>query len=269
MTSIDISYAALEQLERNIDYCEAMEYYTFIHRLFDAFGRLISNIKTELLNFNKKFKRSELQFYHDSKRFAIANLVKTKYFDKDLMVPIPSGMKVPYIKAVDVINKLFNELDINNTIHELIEYLNTSSDKKSTANTIRKISKMTKLHLEVQLRSVFSNEKTIDVPLHTVISNFNEVLELDKKILDYETIFKQVPEFCEKITLIETLVDKIVTELEHKDHVDRNYIKSLHTLIKTAAVQLDSLGVILIEMSRVEHNFVLVLNKLVVNAEKL
>jgi len=122
--------------------------------------------------------------------------------------------------------------------------------------------------LETKLRSVFSSEKTLDVPLGKVIENFQQVKTIDDRLLGAESIFKQVPVLCSKLDLIEKAIDKIVTDLETKKDIDRAYVKSLHGLVRTTANIFDFFGVCIAELFRVEHNFVLVLEKLVNEAAK-
>lgn len=262
-----VSYVALEQLNLSIQNQPATEAYNFIHRILDLLGRITFNVKAHLDGFNKEFKRSELRFYHESKHFAYANLVKTKYFDKDLMVPIPSGMKVPYLQAVNTIDALFKQLDIQSTVDILITYFKAETAEKPKDIT-NKISKLTKEQLEKELRVVFSSEKTTDVKLHTVISNIQDVFIVDKKILDLEPEFKQVETTCQKLGILEKLIDDVVTKLEKDATLDYVYVRSLQVLVRTAAFQFDAYGVLLAEAQRIEHNFVILLNKLVTEAAR-
>jgi hypothetical protein len=261
-----ISYVALEQLDLTIQDSEALEAYTFIHRILDTFGRILSNIKTNLVHFNKKFKRSELKFLHDSKHFAIDNLYRSKHFNKSLMVPMPSGMKVSYLHAVDALEDLLKKLDIEGTADRLIHYFQNESLSEPNA-VAREISKLTKVELQKGVTSLFSNEKTHDVPLVSVIGTFEEIHEIDQKILKFEETFHKVGSICAKLDQIETEIDQRVTALENnRTHADRSYITALHDLVRTAAFQFDAFGVLIHHEQTIEHNFVLVMQKLIAEA---
>lgn len=264
-----LSHVALEQLENNIQLNEAVEAYNFIHKTLDVFSRLIYNFKTYLLHFEKNsFKRSELRFFHESKKLGYSNFLKKKCYIKDIMIPIPSGMKISYSQAVDILDDLFKKLDIQTILDTLLDYLNTTLSEDPSL-IISKIKKLTKNELETNLNKIFSSKKTFDVPLHSVISSFTEIIELDQKILNYETVFKQVESVVEKLNQIENRIDKLIDQLEtQKESIDRKFIKNFHDLIQISAFQLDAFGVIITEMSRIEHNFTLLLNILVKEAAK-
>ena len=264
-TSI-ISYASLEQLHLSIENSSSLEAYTFIHRIYDNFSRILTNIRTTIFSFNKNFKRSELKFFHEAKTLGVANLFKSRYLDMQVMVPIPSGMKVPYLTAVDTLDRLLTELNINDTLDILLEYFKSTDQKEDPRIIANKINHLTKERLEKELRVVFSANKTGEVPLNKVIASLEEVKDLDTKILKYGQIFQQTTEVCKKIDILEAEIDREVSALETSTELDKNYVKNLYTLVRAAAVALDSYGVILAECQRVEHNFVLVLNKLILAA---
>ena len=257
-----ISYAALEQLKYTIDEDPALEAYNTVHRILDTFGRILSNINTNFTHFNKKFKRSELKFFHNSKVLGLKNLYKTRYFDPNLSIPIPSGMKVSYLQAVETIVKLFKQINIAETLYHLERFQKFADI--NIDDVIKDINKVTKDQVQDDLRTIFSSDKTMEVPLSKVITNLNQVKEIDNYILEYETIFQKVPEYQLKINNIEKNIDILITDMEHnKARLDHNYVRKLHELVSVTAVQIDMFGVVLAEAQRIEHNFVIVLQRLV------
>ena len=257
---------ALEQLGRTILYSDSTESIGFITRIFDTCLRMVNNFKTILRGFRHKFKRSELKAYHDSHIHAYKHFVNTHYFNPSLSVPIPSGMKVPYIRAVETLDSLYTTLRIEDTVKALSDYF-TSVSKAGhilpTGATLSIIGKLARDETEKTLQQIFTADKTLEVKLDTVISSFEEVLSVDERILTYETVFQKVDSICSELDKVEKLIDSIITGLEKQETTNKAEVQSLYELVYTASVQLDMYGVILAEMQRVEHNFVIVLRRLV------
>lgn len=257
---------ALEQLGRTIDYNDATEAIGFITKTLDIFMRMINNFRTSIVGIRKSVKRSELKTYHDSHILAINKLFKSRYFDSSLSVPIPYGMKVPYLQATEIVNDLYKKLDIESTIKVLSEYFSsiTGENRFSTADRVTtSISHITHEDLEQILRQVFTNDKTLEVKLGEVFASFDEILLVDKYILYYDIVFQKVERLCNELDRIERIVDVVVSNLEKQTVVDKTEVQSLYQLVRTAGVQLDAFGVILDSMQRIEHNFVICLRRLV------
>lgn len=263
---LNVSYFALEQLDCPITHSEAIESFDFALRLFDGFARILNNFKTSLVGFNKKFKRSELLTYHESHILLLNQFFKHQQFNIDLSIPIPSGMKVGYLQATTIVEELYKTLAIENTITTLQAYLsavNTAGHLLPAEDTTKAIARVTKDSVETSLRHIFTADKTLEVPLNTVISSFDELIAIDKHILGYNAIFQKAESICNDLDKIEKIIDTLVTSLEQqKTPVDKVAVRSLYKLVMTASVQLDMLGVVYESMQRIEHNFVLVIRRL-------
>lgn len=260
---------ALEHLYLTIEqYEDATEAFGFVIKIFDVFTRLVNNLKVTLNPFRKSFKRSELRAYHESHVMMLSQLFKSKTFDASLQVPIPHGMKVSYIQATTVLEELYKTLDIETTINALSVYFTNVSAAGHilpTSDTLTTISKVTKDSVESQLRQVFTNDKTLEVPVGTVFSSFDEIKTVDTHILTYETIFQKVSDIYKKLESIEDIIDTLITGLEKQQTIDKPSVQALYQLVLTASIQLDMFGVLLAEFQRIEHNFVLVLKKMIMS----
>jgi hypothetical protein len=264
-----VSYIALEHFERRFTASDATEAFGFAVRLFDTFTRLLRNLKITLLGMNKTFKRSELKAYHDGHTLALRDFFKTRTLDYTRLVPIPSGMKVSYADAVSTLDGLYQTLSIDTTISTLLhDFQQMGTAPKDPRTTTKEINRLSKAQVETTLRRLFSTEKTLDVPLGSVIASFETLVRLDQEILGYDAIFQHVPTICADIDKIEIAIDQVVTSLEKQSTIDKAYIAALYQLVRTASVQLDLFGVILAELQRVEHNFVVLLKSLVADAQK-
>jgi hypothetical protein len=271
--ALSISYVGLEQLGVAIDHGEASEGFSFLVRIFDVFTRLVNNFKTSLLGFRRAFKRSELREFHESHRMAINQFFQTATLNINQQVPIPSGMKVSYLRAATELLKLYQLINIQATIAELLAYfaeVDQSGHPLPAAATIKKISCVSKDGVEAELRLLFTADKTLTVPVHTVISTFSELVMVDQHVAAFEPIFQGVERISADLDEIEKAIDHLVTSLEtQRGQIDRGTVQSLYQLVRTASVQLDMYGVVLAEMQRVEHNFVLVLRRLMDNSSHI
>ena len=258
---------ALEQLNRSLPYVEATEATSFIIKTLDFLIRHTNNFKTTMFNIHKSFKRSELKTYCESHVFAYNKFLTSGYFDPSLLVPIPYGMKTSYHSAMITIDGLYRKLDINTTIKILYNYFHEvekTGQILQAEEITRSIHKLDKEQTEIELRKVFTNDRTLEVKLGSVFTSHDMVITVGKHILGYNTIFKQLENIYSDLSSIEKIIDKIITELENKrDLRDMISIHSLYQLVKTASIQIDLFGVILGEMQRLEHNYVVVLRRLV------
>lgn len=264
---LNVSYIALEQLDRPLAHSEANEAFGFVIRILDIFTRIVNNFKTSIRGFTKQFKRSELVMYHQSHKLALQEFFKTRRFNLDLSVPIPSGMKVTYLEAATALDKLHEQLDIETTIATLQTYFNAvkaAGQVLPPEAITEKISRVTKKSVELDLRKIFVKNKTLEVPLRTVIPSFDELIKVDQLILKYEKIFQSVDQISKSLDRIERIIDELITAFEKQPNsVDRKQIQALYKLIMTASVQLDMFGVVIAEQQRLEHNFVIMLKTLV------
>lgn len=253
---------ALEQLSLMIqEDVPSVELYTIAHRLLDNLSRLLSNLKLNIKRTKGNFKRSELVFFHDSKGLLFKHLKSTKYFNSHLEVDIPSGMMVGYNQAVTVLNLLYKQINIESTTKVLVDYFN-KNELSDPHSIVTKIDHITIDDLKSKLDRIFSNKKTDTVPLMSVIESHDTLLKIDEEILKWEDLFKESNHLYKLFEDLDKAIDKHINKLEDNKEIDKEFITELHLLVKTAAIQFDSYGVVLHEMQRVEHNFVLVLNKL-------
>lgn len=261
MLSVKSTYVALEQLHCELEDEAGLEAYIFVHRTLDTFGRLLSNLETNLKHFNEKFKRSELAYFHDARRLLLLHADKLSYFDETLMVPKPSGMHATYLYATTTLDALYTRIDILASAEILKRYFEETV-LTDPAQITGQISHITIAELSKTLNTVFNDQKTDEVPLSTVIKTHAELKLLDRHILAFETYYRQAEKVVALLHLVETAIDKHTKRLEDAPSVDRKFLVDLHSLVRAAAVQFDAYGVVLAEMQRVEHNFVMLYKKL-------
>lgn len=267
---LSVSYVALEQFEMSLRYSDATEALGLLARITDGFIRIVNTFKTSLKGIWREFKRSELKAYHDSNMIAINRFLRAGIFDANIQVPIPSGMKVTYLQAIMTLADLYKTLDIEETMSLLKDYFSHNGQDGtlvSPTHTTQQIDRLTKDHVEKTLRTVFTADRTEEVSLHRVIPTFAELVVIDRRVLEYDAIFQRVERICSDLDGIETTIDALVTRYESlAGTVDKNDVDGLYRLVRTASVQLDMYGVLLAEMQRVEHNFVIILRRLVTSA---
>lgn len=262
MLDVKSTYVALEHLQYELDDEAALEAYLFAHRALDTFGRLLSNLKTNLQHFNKKFKRSELAFFHDARRLLILHLDKLSYFDEKLLVPKPSGMHSTYLYATTTLDALYTRIDILKSAELLKKYFEETVLADPEHITMQ-INRITIPELSKTLNTVFDDQKTEEVALGAVVKNYAEVKLLDRHILAFETYYRQAEKVVALLQLVEAAIDKHTQRLEaQRQAIDRKFLVDLHSLVRASAVQFDAYGVVLAEMQRVEHNFVMLYKKL-------
>jgi len=264
-----VSYVAMEQLHQKMYNTDSMESFNFVRKIFDIFYRIVNNFKTSIIHIKKDFKRSELQAYHDSHHFVINKLLKSPYFDPTISVPIPSGMKVTYLKAIVTIEDLYKTLNITTTLNILQDYFSEYAKTgilKNSDSITKLILNLNKDTTQSTLQTLFTTDKTLEVPLGQVISSSDELFIVDKHILIFNEIFQQTPMICKQLEDLEKQVDNLVTLLESDPtRTDKILIESLYNLIMAASVQFDMLGVILDLLQRVEHNFTILFRRVVQN----
>lgn len=271
-----VSYAALEAYGREI---EALELYGDVPgmeagiftSIIDGFLRITRNLFLQLTSFGKSFKRSELKAYLDGHQFATSKVLQNGVPNMyNLMVPKPTGMKVTYSVATEVVMGLYTKLAIGDSVKQMLDYcktVNAINDTyklvEYTKHTTKAISKLSKDEVEKALRPLFNTNKTQDVKFSEVYADLKDFQQVTTSLLELDTIFKDVSTISQQVQLLNTQLSDLLDALESGGNKDRAFLKALYEFVWTAAVQLDMYGVILDRFQVLEHNHVLALAVLV------
>ncbi|CAM6000861.1 unnamed protein product [Sphagnum balticum] len=196
------------------------------------------------------------------------------------LVPIPHQFNTTYSSAISIINDDLRKLDIEKTVDLFWVYLSELDDLlkggkvseavTSTKKTKHEIDKVSRDDLNSSFGKMFSTDQTKEyLPFKEVIGTYKDIERINWHILAYEALFRVVSTICQKIDRIEKKVTLIITTLESNKNPDLALVKAFHDLVYAFAVQCDALGVVLHHIQRIEHNWVLALDKLTkLNLEK-
>lgn len=251
----------------------------FLTNLFISIGdtifHLINNFKTLFKAF-RDFKRGELRYYLESHKIKTDLILKTDFnILKWIDIPIPKGMNVSYLEACNAIDGFLTSLSMPTRVDSIYQYLiavKTDLNKSNQLNTNRAIidSNISGTSLNKAFdnitRKIFNNKNTNEVPLGTVYSSNENMKEVIAKILDMENHLVGVANIYSRMEDISDVVDEIILYLEDKNNrvnISSNNISKLAGSIRDIAVIFEKYGITINDVSRLDHNQMEVMDKLI------
>lgn len=270
-------YAALEVLDGPVAALgrvsspaqASLEGFAVVTKVFDAFVRVLYNLRATSLGAFHDFRRSEARAYAESHVLALRQLFKNPLPSLEVQVPIPDGMRGSFLETVDGLDGCLQRLKIADTLAAVEEYLAHYAKLEPaqyatltlvTRQAAQRINKVTRTTMEEALRKLFDASHERTVPARAVIANAAELNRLHVRVLNFEQAYRDASAAAARIQTLEATVDGVIRDLGQLTTVDPRYVKELHGFVYVAATQLDLYGSVLAEMQRVEHNFVLALH---------
>ena len=244
--------------------------------LLDFFGRIVYNFRTYMTSAFKNFKRSELEAYTQSHAFSIKALFSNRVVDfSAVQVPVPDGMISTYPDVVKYVLAWSKAAKIEDVLNQAAAYFRqyetlTTDDYKRLSNETQHLAnefaKVKKEVIEKDLRKHFVARHTRDLKLAgAVIGDLGALTLLHTDVNEFAKDYRAAQRLISKIEYIESSIEQIVDNIQQSLRIDPTYLRALHALVSTLAVQIDMYGALLDYEQRIEHNYCLALNAIVIS----
>ena len=278
--SINTSNESLSQYEQLLKYdfdSIALESFgsnitRFITGILDTILKLLNNFKATVLGVFKDLKRTELQEYEDSNKITLSRVLKYPYeFLAQQNVVVPKGMVKPYKVTTEKIKECLDTLDMVNRSEKALA---------SIDNVLNMLMSNAKLQVKQdtinvgELRSLeqsFKQENNCFSPFKRCEERkFSDVFQSDHCLKDTYDLLSNTVLHEQDVSKVYNTLEKIYSKLEQilklveSNHVNitKSDILTLSGQVTTLAKLFDMYGVVVTDLQRVEHNFVLVLKNI-------
>ncbi len=275
-----VSFLELEkQAERDLVYLEKYLHCTYGKELYspngltrllagvlNTFGHIANTFKTNLFRSYRVLKRTELVYYNEANIATLPRILNVQYdMVRNLEIPVPDKMVVPYMDAVDQGYGLLVMFDMKNTTNIFVADLEKILEKVMGATTPDIV-----VHHSDRLPAIVKSFKKFDSyfkgtkkPTYPFTKMFRSMTEFR----DVHTALVRAADFHYSVERIVSNMDKSTNLLKsilsfmEKDGVElpKETIVQLSELTLYYAKVFDMFGVIIQDMARIEHNFVEVL----------
>lgn len=211
---------------------------------------------------------SEYATFKSTHKDAIASFVASPLPVGDNLMPVPKGMAGSYRATVEGLIDGFNVLDLPSTLSQILTILdhlekdlksNTSSSNliikyTSELENLKKMSYVCEEVIAAQ-RKLFSNAYSHPRPMKSVIATKQDFAAC-MSCFDQLTQLDHLGKFKSQIAQIEGVAERIVTELETREHY-RKTVASLIQKVYTLMISVtDAYAVVLHNTSLTTHAFV-------------
>jgi hypothetical protein len=253
---------------------------TFLRKTVFGFvnvlGHILNTFKTNVFKGFKDLKRSELRYYHESNVLSVSRLLRADFnVFSELDIDFPDKMSATYLETSTNIDKFLNYMDMPTRIKAI--YKHTSNTLQSAMTTAEDRNQLgaTLTAMDFKLIDLAKQFKTVDNCFkdtkHVKHKRFSklfpktgDVPATDTVLLKCEAHMQGVGKVYDDLTLIENEFEKLLEAIDKKTITDINKetMQVLAAYCTAIARMCDMYGVVMQDLQRVEHNFVMVLKTL-------
>lgn len=235
--------------------------------------RILQNVRSTVWNGFKDLKRSELQSYVDHNRFTVSHILDTKAtILANMDVHIPFKMSSTYYQAVVAVENTLLLLDMENRINTelnvakaIVSQLMAKSTELSLGtNTI------SSYELEKLQTSFTKQDACFRSPSRVTKKRFDQVYRRPSSFKDTYTKLSKLTQYEYGVAKVYKCLENIYKqydimvnflEKENPD-INKNSLVRVHQHTYTIAKLFDMYGTTMMNVLRLEHNFVLTLEEI-------
>lgn len=235
--------------------------------------RILQNVRSTVWNGFKDLKRSELQSYVDHNKFTVSHILDTNYaILVNTDVYIPFKMSSTYYQAVTAVENTLLLLDMENRINTelnmakaIVSQLMAKSTELSLGtNTI------SSYELEKLQTSFTKQDACFRSPSRVTKKRFHQVYRRPSSFKDTYTKLSKITQYEYGVAKVYKCLENIYKqydimvnflEKENPD-IDKNSLARVHQHTYTIAKLFDMYGTTMMNVLRLEHNFVLTLEEI-------
>jgi hypothetical protein len=278
-----VSFMDLEkQAERDLVYLEkylqsmyGKEFYSpngltrLLAGVLNTFGHIANTFKTNLFRSYRVLKRTELIYYGEANVATLPRILNTQYeLVRNLEIPVPDKMSVPYFDAADQGYGLLTLLDMKNTTNMFVKDLEEVLEKVMGATTPTLVLRVPdRLPAIVKsfkkFDSYFKGPKKQTYPFTKMFRTMDEFRSVHRTLVGAAEFHYSVERIVSNMDKCTNLLKTILSFME-KDGAElpKETIVRLSEMAMYYAKVFDMFGVAIQDMARIEHNFVEVLKSI-------
>lgn len=245
-----------------------------IVRLFSGIVNIVMHIvntfKTNIFKFYKNLKRTELRYFHESN---VASMRRILSFDYELLsqmqIPIPNKLSTTYYAATEA---GMNCLSVMNMKERSMAFVSLTNNLKSSVLSGQTIEVM-EFGDQTDLGNIqksfqkfnlcFTGRKTNTIDFSTVFPSMEEFSNTDMLLMKSENYQYEVNEINKNLEACEARMNEILSFLNQGvGNISKQDLIVLSDTCMTLAKLFDLYGVTIQDITRLEHNFTLILKQI-------
>lgn len=245
-----------------------------IVRLFSGIVNIVMHIvntfKTNIFKFYKNLKRTELRYFHESN---VASMRRILSFDYELLsqlqVPVPDKLGTTYYAATEAgMNCLsvMNMKERSMAFVALTNNLKTSILSGQTVETMEFGDQTDLGNIQKSFQKFnlcFTGRKTNTIDFATVFPTMEEFKNTDMLLMKSENYQYEVNEINNNLDACEARMNEILSFLNQGvGNISKQDLIVLSDTCMTLAKLFDLYGVTIQDITRLEHNFTLILKQI-------
>lgn len=236
---------------------------------------LANTLKTNVFKSLRTLKRSELREFYESNYTKVHNVEGQpidRYLKKNVVVP--SGMVVPYHKAISDLELLHSNL-AGITLTKMAEVAFTNIFKSYSRGDAKaldlatNIANMIQARLKlvdndmVQFNKDFSGGRTTTVPFIKAYPSMQIFTDVRVKLLDDEQYLRNVSLVTDSVEVMEKALTNTIDLIRKTEAtVNRDFVQAVADASLGTAKVVDIYGTAALRQAALEHNHILVINSL-------
>lgn len=245
-----------------------------IVRLFSGIVNIVMHIvntfKTNIFKFYKNLKRTELRYFHESN---VASIRRILSFDYELLsqmqVPVPDKLGTTYYAATEA---GMNCLSVMNMKERSMAFVSLTNNLKTSILSGQTIEIM-EFGDQTDLGNIqksfqkfnlcFTGRKTNTIDFATVFPTMEEFKNTDMLLMKSENYQYEVNEINNNLEACEARMNEILSFLNQGvGNISKQDLIVLSDTCMTLAKLFDLYGVTIQDITRLEHNFTLILKQI-------
>lgn len=245
-----------------------------IVRLFSGIVNIVMHIvntfKTNIFKFYKNLKRTELRYFHESN---VASIRRILSFDYELLsqmqVPVPDKLGTTYYTATEA---GMNCLSVMNMKERSMAFVSLTNNLKTSILSGQTIEIM-EFGDQTDLGNIqksfqkfnlcFTGRKTNTIDFATVFPTMEEFKNTDMLLMKSENYQYEVNEINNNLVACEARMNEILSFLNQGvGNISKQDLIVLSDTCMTLAKLFDLYGVTIQDITRLEHNFTLILKQI-------
>lgn len=232
--------------------------------IINTFVHIFNTFKTNTFKFYKNLKRTELVYFHESNVVSAKRIFEFDYQSlRDLQVPIAKNMGTSYLEVTSKAIATLEALNMKTRISAFCKRMKLLRDSVLGSGDVYDLTETETTDLPNVTSSFKEFDKCMkgkfqrEVPFGSVISSSEEFKQVNKLLLDSSKYQYEVASVYSDMETATTYLNDVLHFVEKQTGIiTKSNLMMLSQMTLFYAKLFDMYGVVIQDLTRIEHNFV-------------
>ena len=231
---------------------------------------IVNTFKTNIFKFYKNLKRTELRYFHESNTASIRRILSFDYeLLSQMQVPVPDKLGTTYYTATEAGMNCLSVMNMKERSMAFVSLVNNLKSSVLSGQTIEimEFGDQTDLgNIQKSFQKFnlcFTGKRTNTIDFATVFPTMEEFKNTDMLLMKSENYQYEVNEINNNLEACEARMNEILSFLNQRvGNISKQDLIVLSDTCMTLAKLFDLYGVTIQDITRLEHNFTLILKQI-------